>query len=361
MKTIFSFDGGGVRGAITVAFLERIEEVLLEAHGTAFVENVDLAGGTSTGAIIGAALSLGYSAQDIRRFYFELAPKVFQRSRSRIPGIQSRFKAKLLKNEIVELCGERTLSSPDLKTGFALALKRMDTGSPWILSNNPNNPFWDDPTDGSYLGNKHYRLADILRASTAAPHYFEPERIKIMEGQPPGLFVDGGVSPNNNPALAFLQMVTIPSVGYGWETGVDNLRIVSIGTGSFRDQMDPESASRLPAAGLAVKALTGMINNSSTQVLTLMQMLGETSTRWTINSEIGDLAGVLLPKEPLFQFLRYDVRLEKDWLKEELDMDVSDSDLTHLRLMDQPKAIPELYEIATLAAKKQVKKEHFLP
>ena len=125
--------------------------------------------------------------------------------------------------------------------------------------------------------------------------------------------------------------------------------------------MDPESASRLPAAGLAVKALTGMINNSSTQVLTLMQMLGETSTRWTINSEIGDRAGVLLPKEPLFQFLRYDVRLEKDWLKEELDMDVSDSDLTHLRLMDQPKAIPELYEIATLAAKKQVKKEHFLP
>ena len=263
-----------------------------------------MAGGTSTGAIIAAAVSLGYSAQDVRRFYFELAPKVFQRSRSRIPGIQSRFKAKLLKNEIVELCGERTLGSPDLKTGFALALKRMDTGSPWILSNNPNNPFWDDPADGSYLGNRHYRLADILRASTAAPHYFEPERIKIMEGQPPGLFVDGGVSPHNNPTLALLQMVTIPSVGYGWDTGRDKLRIVSIGTGSYRELMDPASARRLPAAGLAVKALTGMINNNSTQVLTLMQMLGETQTPWTINSEIGDLSGVLLPQKPLFQFLR---------------------------------------------------------
>ena len=361
MKTIFSFDGGGVRGAITVAFLERIEQVLQEVSGRALVKNVNLAGGTSTGAIIAAAVSLGYSAQDVRRFYFDLAPKVFQRSRSRIPGIQSRFKAKLLKNEIVELCGERTLGSPDLQTGFALALKRMDTGSPWILSNNPNNLFWNDPVDGSYLGNRHYRLADVLRASTAAPHYFEPERIKIMEGQPPGLFVDGGVSPYNNPALGLLQMVTIPSVGYGWETGIDKLRIVSIGTGSFRDLMDPASARRLPAAGLAVKALTGLINNNSTQVLALMQMLGETPTRWTINSEIGDLSGVLLAKEPLFHFLRYDVRLEKDWLRQELDIDISDSELTHLRLMDQPKTIPRLYEIATLAAKIQVKKEHFLP
>ena len=360
MKTIFSFDGGGVRGAITVAFLEEIEHVLKDINDTTLVKTVNLAGGTSTGAIIAAALALGYTASNIRQFYFDLAPKVFQRSRSRLPGIQSRFKAKLLKGEITELCGDRTLDTPDLLTGFALCIKRMDTGSPWVLSNNPNNPFWHDPPDRSYLGNRHYKLADILRASTAAPHYFEPERIKIMEGQPPGLFIDGGVSPNNNPALALLQLVTIPSIGFGWDTGADKLRIVSIGTGSFRELMDPNSARRMPAAGLAVKALTGMINNNSTQVLTLMKLLGQTPTRWKINSEIGDLSGVLWPKEPLFQFLRYDVRLEKDWLKQELDINISETELIHLRKMDQPKTIPELYEIAKLAAKAQVKREHFL-
>ena len=360
MKTIFSFDGGGVRGVLTVAFLEEIERVLKDINDTTIVKHVDLAGGTSTGAIIAASLALGYTASEIREFYFELVPKLFQRSHSRLPGIQSRFKGQILKDRLNELCGDRTLDTPDLLTGFALCMKRMDTGSPWILSNNPNNPFWHDPPDRSYLGNRHYKLADIIRASTAAPHFFEPERIQILEGEPPGLFVDGAVSPNNNPALALLQLATIPSVGFGWNTGAAELRIVSVGTGSFRETMNASSARRLPAAGLAVKALTGMINDNGTLVLTLMQLLGQTPTRWKINSEIGDLSGVLWPQEPLFQFLRYDVQLEKDWLKQELDIDIAESRLTSLRKIDQPKTLSELYEIGKLAAKSQVKKEHFL-
>lgn len=268
MKTILSLDGGGVRGAITVAFLERIERMLGSNEGLA--RRIDLAGGTSTGAIIAGAVALGYSASELRDFYLRLAPRIFRRSFLRLPGVQSKFDSEVLKRELVRVCGDRRLDTPDLLTGFALVMKRMDTGSAWIVANNPRSAYWDDPEDGRYHGNRHYRLADLIRASTAAPHYFAPEPIQIAAGEPPGLFVDGGVTPHNNPALALLQMVTIPAHGYEWETGADKLRIISVGTGSFRESLSSRKARWMTSASLAISALKGMINDGQKQVMTMM-------------------------------------------------------------------------------------------
>src|SRR6516164_2056146 len=89
-KRILALDGGGVRGAVAVAFLERIEEVLFERLGERvnLCNWFDLIGGTSTGAIIAGALAMGFTAADIKRFYFELAPKVFKRPFWRVLGLQ---------------------------------------------------------------------------------------------------------------------------------------------------------------------------------------------------------------------------------------------------------------------------------
>jgi hypothetical protein len=75
-KRVLSLDGGGVRGAISVAFLEQIEKVLTEnlKKKVRLGDYFDLIGGTSTGAIIAGALALGYSIEDVKKFYFELAP-----------------------------------------------------------------------------------------------------------------------------------------------------------------------------------------------------------------------------------------------------------------------------------------------
>src|SRR6476620_904344 len=81
-KRLLALDGGGVRGAITVAFLERIEQVLCKHLNKTEVhlgDWFDLIGGTSTGSIIAGALAFGYSSKDVTRFYTELAPKVFRR------------------------------------------------------------------------------------------------------------------------------------------------------------------------------------------------------------------------------------------------------------------------------------------
>ncbi|HEV7602287.1 MAG TPA: patatin-like phospholipase family protein, partial [Bradyrhizobium sp.] len=53
-KRILSLDGGGVRGAISIGFLEKLEKVVEEIEGkpTLLGDWFDLIGGTSTGAII---------------------------------------------------------------------------------------------------------------------------------------------------------------------------------------------------------------------------------------------------------------------------------------------------------------------
>src|SRR6476661_6915675 len=70
-KRLLSLDGGGVRGALTVAFLERIETLLGAHHGrdVRLGEYFDLVGGTSTGAIIAGALALGYRTSQVKDFY----------------------------------------------------------------------------------------------------------------------------------------------------------------------------------------------------------------------------------------------------------------------------------------------------
>src|SRR6202140_3963023 len=70
-KRMLCLDGGGVRGVITVAFLELIEQVLSEREGRdiRLGDWFDLVGGTSTGAVIAGALALGFRTTDLKDFY----------------------------------------------------------------------------------------------------------------------------------------------------------------------------------------------------------------------------------------------------------------------------------------------------
>ena len=89
-----------------------------------------------------------------------------------LPFLQSKFDVRGLRSQLETVIGDRRLGTPDLVTGFACITKRIDTGSVWTISNNPRSPYWEDGE--SYIGNKHYSLANLVRASTAAPQYFDP-------------------------------------------------------------------------------------------------------------------------------------------------------------------------------------------
>ncbi len=61
-KRILSLDGGGIRGVLTLEYLEVIEETLKKRYANEnllLCDYFDLIGGTSTGSIIAAGLACG--------------------------------------------------------------------------------------------------------------------------------------------------------------------------------------------------------------------------------------------------------------------------------------------------------------
>ena len=373
-KRILSLDGGGVRGMLTLAFLERLEAVLRAQHGTTqlvLADYFDMIGGTSVGAILAAQLALGDEVAKVKALFAEWCPDIFKgppfwREPKRwIPFVGQylvpRFDARHLERRMQERLGDLRLGAPELKTGLCIVTKRVDTGSPWVLTNNPRAKFWYGKKD-RVVANKEYRLADIVRASAAAPHFFKPHEIQVAADgkEKPGLFVDGAVSPFNNPALQMLMLAGIRGYGLDWALGEDNLLIVSVGTGSFRQRSSRTGIS----AKQAVEALAGVIGDGETLTLTLLQWMGASNNYWKVNSEIGDLSGDSLAREqgqvkPLLRFQRYDARLENDWLKEQLNQSLPEAELAALRDFSNPRNLPALYEIGRAAAVRQIQSDHF--
>jgi patatin-like phospholipase/acyl hydrolase len=86
-KRILALDGGGIRGAVTLGFLEGIEQNLAERHDRLKIipknefrlhQYFDLIGGTSTGSIIAALLAIGgYSVAEIKEMYVNLGGQIF--------------------------------------------------------------------------------------------------------------------------------------------------------------------------------------------------------------------------------------------------------------------------------------------
>ena len=82
------------------------------------------------------------------------------------------------------------------------------------MTNNPRQKFWEhrrnEKGEIERVGNRYYKLRDVVRASTAAPYYFAPQRMEIFQhaqgDRLEGLFVDGGVSPYNNPAWQLFML-----------------------------------------------------------------------------------------------------------------------------------------------------------
>lgn len=362
-KRILALDGGGVRGIVTLAFLARVEAELRRRSAAPerfrLSDYFDLIGGTSAGAIIAVGLALGYRVGEVRDLYREVVPRVFRRSWLRVAGWRAKFDGERLLAELRRHLGDRTLDSEDLLTGLAVVAKRADTGSPWVLTNNPASMFWQTPGDGSFVGNRHFILAQLVRASTAAPFYFAPESIEIVRGMPHGLFIDGALSPHNNPALQLLMLARMRRYGFSWELGVDQMLMISIGTGSFRFRVETESASSRVAAAFAVNALRGLVHDSERLVLELMQWISEPDLAWPINAEIGDLRGETLTGASLLAFQRYDLPLEQAWLAEQLGRAVSRRQIERLCRLDDPSILDDIEALAAAAADRLVVGAHF--
>jgi uncharacterized protein len=367
-KRILALDGGGLRGVLTLGILREIESRLREQHSNdpsfRLSDHFDLIAGTSTGAIIAAALSLGMSVDEVHQHYMNLGRAVFKRSLLRKGLARAKYDAAKVKQALIGVLGERRLDSPDFRTGLLVVTKRLDTGSAWLLTNNPEARYFRKGRRPDTIPNAQYPLWQVVRASTAAPHFFDPESISIGRAKDglkavKGDFIDGGVSPSNNPALVTLMVATMDGYRFGWRTGEDNLAIVSVGTGKADPAVGHANLLESRPAVHAVLSLRALMDDCADLVETVMQWLSQSATARPIDRETGT-ARPVLGGQPMFRYLRYNVLLEPDWCAENIGEAFSTKALEALEAMDQPDKIPELDRIGRLAGSKLVRAEHFV-
>ncbi|KAL3500311.1 hypothetical protein ACH5RR_039404 [Cinchona calisaya] len=136
--TILSIDGGGVRGIIPATILGFLESQLQELDGedARIAHYFDVIAGTSTGGLITAMLTAPddknrplYAAKDIKQFYIENSPKIFQRkggilgsaiapALNLIPGpkYDGKYLQKLLREKLGETRLHQTLTNVVIPT-----------------------------------------------------------------------------------------------------------------------------------------------------------------------------------------------------------------------------------------------------
>jgi patatin-like phospholipase/acyl hydrolase len=196
-RYLLSIDGGGIRGIIPAVALAKLEATT----GRPARETFSFAAGTSTGAIIAAAIAAGIPATRIVALYVDRAPEVFAGS-PLLNTLQriftgSMYSTQKLRDVIAEELGPEAhgWSLNDSPIDLLITAKGVPDGKPWYFVR-------DNPANSGCTG--RLGLADCVTGSAAAPTYFQPWMIEEPPGRPPrcdrlGAVIDGGVGVAGNP------------------------------------------------------------------------------------------------------------------------------------------------------------------
>lgn len=362
-RKLLALDGGGIRGIMALEVLAKIESELQAKLGRqndfVLADYFDYVAGTSTGAIIATCLSLGMRVDDVRKFYVDSGPAMFDKTnlirRYYLNKFHDEKLAAKLRDVIAEKTGDplATLESPALRTYLMLVLRNATTDSPWPVSNNPKARFNDParPDDNLKLP-----LWQLVRASTAAPTYFPPEVISFKDYE--FIFVDGGVTMYNNPAFQLFLMATVKPYRLEWPTGEDKMLLVSIGTGiaaNANKNLTPEqmniiyNASSLPSAFMFA---------ASNEQDFLCRVFGKCLNGGMLDEEVLDMKGdngqgPVNPK--LFTYMRYNADLTRAGLDA---LGLPQIEPRNVQQMDSVAHITELQEVGRAVAR-EVNIDHF--
>lgn len=354
-KRILSLDGGGIKGILTLAILERMESLLRQQHdNTKFLlsDYFDLIGGTSTGSIIASGLAMGMTVSEISGYYNTLAKGIFGKRKSILAYLSrgEKYDIKPLNNALKKVFKNTRLGDQEkLKTGLCIVTKRADTFSTWPFHNHPGGRF--------YNYNKDLPLWKVIRASAAAPTYFLPIVLDIGQGEK-GTFIDGGISMANNPSLTLFLVATLKGFPFHWSVGRNKLCLVSVGTGSLSRKYTYKDLEKMNIMKWAGMLPDHFMTDANYYNQIIMQMLSDSQTASTMDSEMGDLRNDSLNGSQFLTYLRYDVPYEQEYLKQ-LGFEFTPDKIKELSAMDNYRNISSLYEIGKAAADIQLKDEHF--
>ncbi|NMS88860.1 patatin [Clostridioides difficile] len=196
---ILTFDGGGLRGALSIAILERMVNEYPN-----LLDNINMFGGTSTGSLIALGLAYGVSPKDIKEFYsIENSKHIFNKSYAEM--LRPKYENKNLKEVLLSIFPKEL----ELKD-----LKKLVMIPSFYIGNEENSwkPVFYNNMQSSLT--KTSKVIDVAMASSAAPVFFPTYNRHI----------DGGIIATD-PSLACI----IHAIDSGLK--LKNTRLFSIGTG----------------------------------------------------------------------------------------------------------------------------------
>lgn len=210
---ILAFDGGGLKGTLSISILERIQKDFSE-----IVRTTNMIGGTSTGSLIALALAYGVSSSKIKELYsIKNSKYIFDKSYSEM--IRPKYNSKHLKEVLLEIFPE-SLKLKDL--GKLVVVPSFYIGSetsswkPIFYNNIPNS----DTEDA--------RVVDVAMSSSAAPVFFPTYNNHI----------DGGIIATD-PSLSCV----LYAMGKELSKKSSNIRLLSIGTGYNYNSIKEDTTS----------------------------------------------------------------------------------------------------------------------
>ncbi|HEY4878049.1 MAG TPA: patatin-like phospholipase family protein [Candidatus Acidoferrales bacterium] len=207
---ILSLDGGGAKGFYTLGVLTEIEAILKKP----LCEHFDLIFGTSTGAIIGALLALGYRVGDVHALYKTHVPAVMK-----ITNAHNKSKA------LSRLCKSvfKELTFSDVKTLVGIVATRWVLERPMIFKSSPEQAHG---RTSSFVPGFGFSIADAVVASCSAYPFFDKVTLATSTGVETEL-IDGGYCANNPTLYAIAEALR------ALKRKPEDLRVISVGVGQY--------------------------------------------------------------------------------------------------------------------------------
>lgn len=207
---ILCFDGGGIKGTLSIRLLKRI----IEKYPT-FLDNIDLFAGTSTGSLIALALASNKSVDAIDRLYsYEITKSIFTPSHFNL--FKPKYSNNNLSTAIIKILGaDTTLSDLPHKVFIpSFNVSGLNTSDKWQIV------FFHNLYSNETIKAK---AVDVALASSAAPTFFPSHNG----------YIDGGVVANSPTTCAAIGALT------NTETNISlsNIKLLSIGTGNSPDKI----------------------------------------------------------------------------------------------------------------------------
>jgi hypothetical protein len=355
---------------ISLEILAELERQLAEATGEELQNfrlgrHFDYIAGTSTGAIIATGLAIGMSVKELIDFYMSSGPRMFARS-GILQWLWNRHNHAHMREMLQQVLKMRSLGASDLACLLLIVTRNATTDSPWPVSNNPFALFNQPRPDC----NLQIPLWQLVRASGAAPIYYRPEVLNWDKADPKNrfTFVDGGVTPYNNPSFLLYRMATAPEYGLNWARGERNLVLISLGTGAAPF---PEKAVRDYGRLVPVEArslIRVLIRAANVDQDVNCRTVGRCVFGLPIESELGDMIprdgdprdGTPVPLERdlgrSFLYARYDPDVTEAGLA---SIGLSHLDPASVQAVDRAEFIQDMRAVGREFAKRHVNIDSF--